>query len=93
MEKSIPNEPERKVMYGQSVEGLFITGYEWTDYVESESEMISHFVSTGVISLPSNDFDEDDVIQDIISNHADKYLEYLEELKQIDEKIDVLCRV
>lgn len=90
MENSILNHSvqESEVIKEQSVEGLYITGYEWSDYVESESDVIAYFVMKKIIEKPAGEYDEDEVIEDIITNHRDKYLDYIRELRQIYESLD-----
>lgn len=79
---------ESEVISKQSLEGLYITGYEWSDYVESESDVITYFVSKGIIPKPVGDYNEDVIIDDIVTNHKEEYLKYLEELRQIYELYD-----
>lgn len=90
MENSILNHSvqESEVIKEQSVERLYITGYEWSDYVESESDVITHFVMKKIIEKPTGEYDEDEVIEDIITNHRDEYLNYIRELRQIYESLD-----
>lgn len=90
MENAILNHSvqESEVIKEQSVEGLYITGYEWSDYVESESDVIAYFVMKKIIEKPIGEYDEDEVIEDIITNHRDEYLDYINELRQIYESLD-----
>lgn len=90
MATSMKNAEEREVMLKQSLSRLHITGEEWRDYVGSESEVISHFVEKSIINKPEGEFDENDVIEDIITNHPDEYMAYLEELKDIYQSMDYL---
>lgn len=91
MEKSIKNSEvqESGVIKKQSVEGLYITGYEWCDYVDIE-DVITYFVLNGIIKRPYGEYDEDKIIDDIITNHRNEYIEYIDDLRQIYEMIDYL---
>lgn len=90
MEKTVVSHlnQESEVIKKQSVERLYITGYEWSDYVEYESDVITYFVSEGIIEAPSGDYDEDEIIHYIVTNHTEEYLSYIDEIRQIYESLE-----